>query len=85
MIALMSKYGAIVWTAWLVSLVVSFAVFETWALLTKGLTLSMFTWIASEHWPPIIFICGLLAGGLAVHFWWHWAPPSIGPLGGTGG
>jgi hypothetical protein len=82
---LMAKHGAIVWTAWLVGFVASFAVFETWALLTKGLTLSMFTWVLSENWPPIIFICGLLAGGLAVHFWWHWAPPSIGPLGGAGG
>lgn len=74
-----------IWTAWLCSFVGLFALFETIALMHKGLTLSMYTWIVSEHWPPIIFICGFLAGGLCVHFWWHWNPPSIGTLGGVNG
>ena len=74
-----------VWPAWLLFLVASFAVFEGIALAYKGLTLSMFTWHLSEEWPPLIWLCGVLVGGLAVHFWWHWSPPSIGQLGGTGG
>ena len=73
-----------IWTGWLLSFVTLFAVFETIALLNNGLTLSMYTWHASEKWPPLIWICGVLAGGLAVHFWWRWAPPSIGQLGGGG-
>lgn len=81
----MSHWGQIVWVCWLILFIVTFAIFETWALLTNGLTLSMFTWHVSEEWPPIIWLCGVLAGGLAVHFWWHWAPPTIGQLGGTGG
>lgn len=78
---LMQDHGALVWTCWLVFMAASFAVFEIWAVMTKGLTLSMFTWVASEAWPPLIWICGVLAGGLAVHFWWRWAPPSIGTFG----
>ena len=81
----MSNWGWLVWTSWLGFFVASFAVFEAWALATKGLTLSMFTWHISESWPPIIFVAGMMAGGLAVHFWWHWNPPSSGQLGGTGG
>lgn len=74
-----------IWPALLASWVLSFAIFETIALTHKGLTLSMFTWHVSEAWPLIIWIMGALAGGLAVHFFWHWAPPTIGQLGGTGG
>lgn len=81
----MSRWGQVVWVCWLVSFILTFGIFETWALLTKGLTLSMFTWHVSEQWPPIIWLCGVLAGGLAVHFWWHWNPPTTGQLGGTGG
>ena len=74
-----------IWPALLLSWVLSFAFFETVALMRGGLTLSMFTWHVSEKWPLIIWLCGVLAGGLAVHFWWHWAPPSNGQLGGMGG
>lgn len=80
----MYRWGQLVWVCWLAAFIISFGVFETWALLTKGLSLSMFTWQLSEAWPPIIFICGMMAGGLAVHFWWHWSPPSTG-LKGVGG
>ncbi len=85
MMAWIVNHLAAIWTAWLVSFVGIFAIFEAIALLNKGLTLSMYTWHASEEWPPLIWLCGVLAGGLAVHFWWHWNPPSIGQLGGTGG
>lgn len=74
-----------VWPLLLLSWIAEFAFFEGLALSRGGLSLSMFTWHVSENWPPIIWICGALCGGLAVHFWWHWNPPSIGQLGGAGG
>lgn len=74
-----------IWPALLLSWILSFALFETIALMNKGLTLSMFTWQVSEAWPPIIWLCGVLVGGLAVHFWWHWNPPTTGQLGGVAG
>jgi len=64
-----------VWTGWLGFFIASFAVFETWALRTGRTTLSRYTWNASQAWPPLPFVLGLIAGGLAVHFWWHWCPP----------
>jgi lipoprotein signal peptidase len=73
------------WIGWLAAFALTFTVFETIALTNNGLTLSMFTWHASEAWPPLIFIDGIVIGGLAVHFWWHWSPPSTGQLGGMGG
>jgi hypothetical protein len=27
-----------------------------------------------EKFPLSIWICGVLAGGLATHFWWHFCP-----------
>lgn len=59
-----------VWAGWLLFLVVSFAVFEGWALMMDRATLSRFVWTLSKAWPPLPFVCGLIAGGLAVHFWW---------------
>lgn len=86
MLATIVKYLPIYWAVWFFGfLPITFAIPEFIALKNKGMTLSMFTWIISQEWPPIIFILGLLVGGLAVHFWWHWSPPSIGSLGGTGG
>jgi hypothetical protein len=38
-------------------------------------TLSMTIYNLTTAWPPAIFIMGQFTGGLAVHFWWHWAPP----------
>lgn len=64
----------LIWTAWLLALIGSFAVLEGWALATKGLSLSRFTAIVSLHWPLMPWVCGVLVGGLAVHFWWHWDP-----------
>lgn len=69
-----------IWSGWLLALVGTFAVLEGWALKNGGVTLSSFTDIVSEKWPPIIWVCGAMAGGLAVHFWWHWSGP-----GGAGG
>lgn len=74
---------AVIWTVWILAFVTSFAFLEGYALMHHTLTLSRYVWDASENWPPLIFLLGLVVGGLAVHFWWHWAPP--GSLGGTAG
>ncbi len=65
----------IIWTFWILFLIASFAAFESYALVHDKTTLSRFTWNASQAWPPLPFVAGLIAGGLAVHFWWHWCPP----------
>ncbi len=62
------------WLGWLLLALLAFGVLETWALRTGRLTLSRVTWEASRAWPPLPFVIGLVAGGLAVHFWWHWCP-----------
>ena len=59
-----------VWTLWLLAWIASFAVFEGFAIRTHRTTLSAFVWALSKGWPPLPFVCGLVAGGLAVHFWW---------------
>jgi hypothetical protein len=62
-----------IWTVWLLSIAVSFAIFEDigW----NKLTLSRYVWDFTSHWPLAIYLWGNLTGGLAVHFWWHWSPP----------
>lgn len=60
----------IVWTAWLLVIAGSFAAFEGWALRTKRQTLSRFVWTVSKAWPPFPWVCGVIVGGLAAHFWW---------------
>ncbi len=62
-----------IWTAWFVGIFGSFAVLEF--LGWDTLTLSRYMWNISKEWPLFIFLCGALAGGLAVHLWWHWLPP----------
>ena len=61
---------ATAWTVWLVILVVSFGFLEGYAIHTGGTTLSAYVWHLSKGWPPLPFVAGLVAGGLAVHFWW---------------
>jgi hypothetical protein len=60
----------IIWAAWLVLIAVSFAGWETYALMTNRMTLSRWTWTVSKAWPPYPFVCGLIVGFLACHFWW---------------
>ncbi len=64
----------LIWTVFLLSFVVLFAIFETWALMTGGTTLSRYTYEVTKAWPPLIFLLGIVVGGLAVHFWWRWNP-----------
>lgn len=65
----------ILWTLWLLALIASFALFEGAALYSHGLTLSSYVWGLTEAWPPLPYVAGMVSGGLAVHFWWHWLPP----------
>lgn len=59
--------------AWLLALV-WLALYEWWALATNHQSLSRAMWLMTTAWPPLIFLIGLLVGGLAVHFWWIWSP-----------
>jgi len=59
-----------VWTLWLCGSLAAFTVFETYALRTGNETLSAFVRKISAEWPPIVFLLGMIVGGLAVHFWW---------------
>ena len=66
-----------VWTIWLLAFIVSFAFCEGFAISTNGITLSRYTYNLSQDWPVLPWVLGVIAGGLAVHFWWHWAPKDI--------
>ncbi len=37
-------------------------------------TLSRAIYELGSKWPLSIFLMGMFAGGLAVHFFWHWCP-----------
>jgi hypothetical protein len=65
----------IFWTALNLGWLAGFAIGEGYALYTGGLTLSSYVWRLSEAWGPFQFFLGMVAGGLAVHFFWHWLPP----------
>jgi len=57
-----------------VIVIVALLSYEAWAIHTERTTLSRMVWRASLAWPPLPFVVGLVCGGLAVHFWWHWCP-----------
>lgn len=59
-----------VWLGWIIFIIVSFALFEGFAIKTGRMTLSRATWTVSKNFPPFPFICGLIVGFLACHFWW---------------
>jgi hypothetical protein len=65
----------LIWTGWLLFVVASFGVIEGLAIHNHATTLSRFTWEVYEQWPLIAVVYGMIFGGLAVHFWWHWSPP----------
>jgi hypothetical protein len=60
----------IVWLAWILAVIVSFAIFEAYALKTGKKTLSECVWLLFKAWPPIAVVFGMVFGGLAVHFFW---------------
>jgi hypothetical protein len=59
-----------VWVGWVIFIAVSFAAFEGYALKTGKNTLSRTVWIISKNWPPFGWVCGVIVGFLAAHFWW---------------
>lgn len=67
-------------TPWLIAVLVAilvFAVLEARAFRhpDRQNTLSRTIFDLGAKWPLSIFIMGMFAGGLAVHFFWHWCPP----------
>lgn len=60
----------IIWLTWLITIGVSFAAFEWYALAHNTTTLSRFVWEISAAWPPFGYIVGFITGFLACHFWW---------------
>lgn len=41
---------------------------------TRQNTMSRWIYNMGSNWPLSIFLMGMLCGGLAVHFFWHWCP-----------
>jgi hypothetical protein len=69
-------------TPWIVGSMVAivfFAYFEKRAFdfPTSQNTLSRWIYNMGQSWPLSIWLMGMLAGGLAVHFFWHWDPNCI--------
>jgi hypothetical protein len=58
------------WTGWIVLSLAAFAGLEFWAISAGRKTFSRYVWDFSREWPPVIFLAGLVVGGLAIHFWW---------------
>jgi hypothetical protein len=79
---------------WLLALgaaIIIFAVLEYLAIkYNKFPTLSRSVYNIGVNFPLAIWFCGVFAGGLAVHFFWHWCPPGsvseglLSPLGAIG-
>jgi hypothetical protein len=63
---------AAIWTAWFAVFVLAFAGLETWALKTGRKTLSRCVWNLGQEFPLFWIVLGMVAGGLFVHFSWHW-------------
>jgi len=70
-----------IWTIWVLVIIVSFALLEQYAFKHDKNTLSRFVVNLTKAWPLFPFIFGLIMGGLAVHFFWHFCPDGLG----TGG
>jgi uncharacterized integral membrane protein len=73
------------WIYWPAALLfialILFAVPEFIAIKDGGPTFSLFMWTMSKDWPLWTFLWGVLVGGLAVHFLWHWDPDGKGDRG----
>lgn len=64
------------WTVCTLLAIAAFAVGETYAFKhpERQNTLSRAVYTLGANWPLSIFLMGMFAGGLAVHFFWHWCP-----------
>lgn len=64
------------WTLGLIAAIAYFAYFEWRAFQhpERQNTLSRWIYNIGASWPLSIFLMGMLCGGLAVHFFWHWCP-----------
>jgi uncharacterized membrane protein len=58
------------WALWLLTIIVSFALFEGYALKTGHMTLSRWVWTISKAFPLFPWLAGVLTGVLATHFFW---------------
>jgi hypothetical protein len=68
--------GDLPWLFGLLTAISFFAVFEAKAFdhPERTNTLSHAVYTIGAKWPLSIFLMGNFAGGLAVHFFWHWCP-----------
>jgi hypothetical protein len=68
------------WIIGSVAALAFFAYFEARALrhADRQNTLSRWVYDMGRTWPLSIWLMGMLCGGLAVHFFWHWCPDGIG-------
>ena len=64
------------WIIGIIAAIVFFAIFERRALRHphRQNTLSKFIAELGSAFPLSIFLMGMFAGGLAVHFFWRWCP-----------
>jgi hypothetical protein len=64
------------WAMGLAGAIAFFAAIEGLAFKypTRQYTLSRVIATMGQNFPLSIWICGVFAGGLAVHFFWHWCP-----------
>jgi predicted outer membrane lipoprotein len=67
-------------TPWIIGTLLAitfFVIFEALAFKHGSRTnsLSHAVYTVGAKWPLSIFLMGMFAGGLAVHFFWHWCPP----------
>lgn len=64
-----------VWTAFVLCIVLVFAVLEGLALADpEGLSLSQWYVSLTLAWPPIKTLLGIVIGILICHFGWWWVP-----------
>ncbi len=65
------------WLVGLVGAIAFFTVVEGYAFRhpDRQNTLSRTVYDIGSKFPLSIWIMGVFAGGLAVHFFWHWCPP----------
>lgn len=74
------------WILGTLAAILFFALVETFAMkhADRLNTLSRAIYTLGSRWPLSIWLMGMFAGGLAVHFFWHWCPDlsqGIGLLG----